>query len=570
MRRSLFIQSLFLLVFILTAVSCHDSEESVNARLFKPSNVKVYSNYNGLTVMWDRSPGATSYEIEVAKNESFEPIVVAETVPPEKFVTSIKNLEEETLYFVRVRGLGKTAETSSHYVQVSVETGLIPSIFENIAYEEMGYDNLTLRWEEPEITEEGAEPFRADRIILTASGSEDRTVELTAENLEKKSVHIEGLNTGVSYKASMMDGDAIVSYVFFDMPERPEGAIEIDNTGSLKNTIENAPDGATVILKAGQVYDHSKDDIAIDRNITIIGAPGGKTPVVHIKKFVLGGKIKSESHINLIRFSHIEISGMPIVGGVEADIATVAPSGWAFGFDVKDYVRKVSIDKFSLENCVIRNFEQAAIRVDWTIKDGSSLRFGEISVNNLLAYDLGRKIDGVQAFIHLNSNDGNKGIHCAKYTIKNSTFYHLATGLIEARKCSDITDEAPTVEISNCTFDKFAIIYPNAKAGTNESSRSLFNFKSYNSATISISNSVFGEAKTDWSILLKPQALESGAVWGTCVNSYICNDTKFTDMSKLQKKELGANEIFPNRGQFDFTIAESAMLIGAGDPRWNK
>lgn len=570
MKRILFIQTLFLFAFVWTLNSCQDSEESVSARLFKPSNVKAYPQNNGLTVMWDRSPGATSYAIEVSENESFDPIVATEEVPADKFIVNIRNLEEETLYFVRVRGVGKTVELNSHYVQVSAETGLIPSIFGEIAYEEMGYDNVTLRWEEPALTEEVTEPFRADKIVLTASGSEAQIVELTAENLAEKSVHIEGLGTGVSYKASMMDGDVIVSYVFFNMPEKPEGSIEISNTDNLKSVVESAPDGSTLILKAGQIYNYSSEDISIDKNITIIGAPGGKTPVVYIKKFVLGGKTKSESHINLIRFSHIEISGMPVFGGEEADIATVAPSGWAFGFDIKDVVRRISIDKLSLEDCVIRNFEQAVIRVDWSIKTGASLRFGEISVNNLLAYDLGRKIDGVQSFIHLNSNDGNKGIHCAKYTMKNSTFYHLATGLIEARKCSDITDEAPTVEISNCTFDKFAITYPNAKVGTNESARNLFNFKSYKTAIISINNSVFGEAKTDWSVLLKPQALESGAALGACVNSYMCSDTKFTDMSKLQKKELGANDIFPNRGQFNFTIAESAMLVGAGDPRWNK
>lgn len=570
MKRILFIQTLFLFAFVWTLNSCQDSEESASARLFKPSNVKVYPQNNGLTVMWNRSPGATSYAIEVSENESFDPIVATEEVPADKFIVNIKNLEEETLYFVRVRGVGETVELNSHYVQVSAETGLIPSIFGEIAYEEMGYDNVTLRWEEPELTEEVTEPFRADKIVLTASGSEAQIVELTAENLTEKSVHIEGLGTGVSYKASMMDGDVIVSYVFFNMPEKPEGSIEISNADNLKSIVESAPDGSTLILKAGQIYNYSSEDVSIDRNITIIGAPGGKTPVVYIKRFVLGGKTKAESHINLIRFSHVEISGMSMSGDKEADIATVAPSGWAFGFDIKDVARRISIDKLSLEDCVIRNFEQAVIRVDWSIKTGASLRFGEISVNNLLAYDLGRKVDGVQAFIHLNSNDGNKGIHCAKYTIKNSTFYHLATGLIEARKCSDITDEAPTVEISNCTFDKFAITYPNAKVGTNESARNLFNFKSYNTAIISINNSVFGEAKTDWSVLLKPQALESGAALGTCVNSYMCNDTKYTDMSKLQKKELGANDIFPNRGQFNFKIAESAMLVGAGDPRWNK
>ncbi|MDR1336124.1 MAG: DUF5123 domain-containing protein [Tannerella sp.] len=570
-------QILLLLIAVTVFTACKDSDEAGgNARLFMPDNLRTTQNFNGLTVRWDRSPGSAAYEVELSANAAFDPIETAETVPGDSLIARFKDLREETFYYIRMRGLSDRLELHSKYVYGEGTTGKMSSFFRQPSYEEMSYTYATLRWDAEYPGEDGnLLPVVADTLVLLSAGANPIEISLTAADLAAHSILLNGLYQGVAYTVNMMNEGKIVSKVVFTTPVKPDGAIEVNSTDNLKSVIESAPDGATVILEGGQVYDCSNTVIYLTKNITITGAPGNTTPVLYIKQFTLGGAATAgNANIHSISLSHLELSGMLLEGGEEADIATVFPNDLTFGIEmVTGTAKTISIDKLSLADCTVRNYKASVVGVPaWNFPAGSSLFFGEISVENALVFDIGRAHPGdLTSFIHLNRNPSATDLnaYCAKYTLRSSTFYHIENGLIEARKGAyTATGIAPAVEISGCTFDKFAVRYPGAKYDTRESSRYFFNFAGW-AVTVQVRNSIFGQMKTGAGSRLPVDPFDSGSSALIFTNTYRADECGFNASKFAGAAVAGSVEsIFPGREEFNFAISPDVLISGAGDPRW--
>ncbi len=428
----------------------------------------------------------------------------------------------------------------------------------------MGYTSIILKWA-------SSESVQADYMVITSSGTSNIVKPIAQADLEAMSLPMEGLSSGVTYKAYMGYQGNVVSTITFTTPEKPAGAIEIDNTANLKTVIEDAPAGSTIILAAGQDYNYSNADIYIDKNLTLIGAPGGTAPIVYIRQFRLcNSDMTVDVDIDEVRFAHIDFTGM-IYG---ADFATGKPQNSIIGFGTNG-ARTMTIDRINLESCTARHCHIAMIMSEYTM-DQVDLRIGEINIDDCLIYDMGRQDGGFNSLIHLNSWDGNQKIYCGKYTITNSTIHHTAHGLIEARAGTEQKDNPeyalPQVDISNCTFDNLGVTYPGVYTGTNVSRRSVFTFYNWGptdaeGVKVNISNSVFG-AVGNINLQDSPFAI---AMWGTRENSFRSTDTPTEDRwLMLTTKDLTADQIFPDRAQFNYRIADEAAMIGVGDPRWNE
>lgn len=562
---------------VILLISCKDSDDDIHSgeiRLFTPENLIVSVKRDGLVLKWDKSPKADFYEIDLAQDKSFEPSELTRLVRGDSVTTAFENLEEETKYYIRIKGISKQYLDSKYYYGEAT-TGKMASYFKLPAYEDMSYTDITLKWAIEYMDDEGEiQPVIADQIILSSNEGEEKTVDITPEITGSGKLKIDGLKEGTSYTATMKNSGKTISKITFDIPSKPASAIEIDNTANLKQLIESAPDNAVIILKGGQIYDYSSDTINIIKNILIQGAPGSPRPIVYTHQFMLGGSSHTEltTTINTISFIHVELSGMKLNGGQEDP--SVKPNEHAFGFYMRAadnkilFARNVTIESFSLNNCIIRNFYGAAIRNSiFNLHTSASIYFGEININNCMMFDLGRgATGGVQSFIHLNSNKNKNNIYCAKYILKNSTFYHLNTGLIEQRAPLPTRTEVPVVEISDCTFDKFAVKYPGVIYDTTTSSRNLFNFSGFTDTPINIKNCIFGEMKINNSLWLNKVAF-SGAT-GIFINTYRAKEANFTDFGSNITNAGTVENIFPQRDEFNYTTSPEVAITGAGDPRW--
>lgn len=568
--------ALFLIVGALFLQSCEDDvDPRENARLFMPDSFIVKARYNGLTASWRRSPGVHHYEVDLALNAEFDPIERTNLVHPDSLTTKFANLEERTQYYLRLRAVSDKAELNSKYVYTQGKTDLMYSIFAEPTYQELGYTYVTLRWTaEMAGDEEGVMvPVDADELVLTSSGAEDRSVEITPEILAAGSLKVEGLSEGVSYRATMKKDGGPISYISFKTPSVPDNGILVDKDDDLKSTIESAPDGAIILLTGGQKYDYSAQEIELTKAVTITGAPGAPSPVLYLKQFVVGGNTPGTYNMDHITISHLEISGVTLSG--ETEDPSVKPAGQAVFFipiPNNDVVYHITIGKLTMDDCVLRNYAASVIQVPGFTINLSSVHIGEISVNDALVYDMrsdnNGKIGEVQSFIHLNRNGSESiDIHCGKYSIKNSTFHHLYTGLIEQRLGKGAI--VPEVEIANCTFDQFAMPYKHEFVPENTSSRSFLNFNKLN-AKVSISNCIFGQMKVDDKLLLKKKAFDGAT--GVFLNTYRVTDTNgyFTDIKDASSIGHKAEEVFPGRDEFDYTIDPGMGVAGVGDPRWEK
>lgn len=563
-----------LLLLVSTAFTgCQEDEVDLRgqARLFMPYELKASPNRNGLIVRWQRSPGAKFYEVDIALNSAFDPIAHTETVVADSLTARFRGLDEQTTYYVRLRGLAADPTLHSKYVYAEGVTGLMYSIFRQPSYEEMSYEYATLRWNTEMEDDQGGDPqpVVADRLVISSSGANDRVEVLSPEVVARGSLHLENLYEGVMYRATMMNGDDPVSYTLFTTPSRPEGAIFVDSGEALIAAVADAPENATVVLEPGRIYDCSTRDIELKREITLLGGPGGKTPVIYAKRFLINGTTNNATiRIGDIVFSHLEISGMKLKNG-EEDWGEL-PNDQAIEFNFYSSGSgtkcKLHVDRISLTDCTVRNYTASAIRMSqWSMHADSRLRIGEIYVSNSLFFDLGRgHSSGLQAFVHLNSNSSGNNVFCAKYTLRHSTFYHLYTGLIEQRKGLYADGGSPVVSLANCTFDKFAVKYPDAAYATNTSSRNFFCFTGF-SAAATITDSVFGLMKVDDSSLLKKAAFSG--ISGTFLNTYKSTDGQFTDFTGATNAGTAA-EIFPRRDEFDYAISADLPLSGVGDSRW--
>jgi hypothetical protein len=103
---------------------------------------------------------------------------------------------------------------------------LSTSIFKTPSYQEMGYTSIILKWA-------SSESVQADNMVITSSEGSDIVKPIAQADLEAKSLSVEELSSGVTYKAYMGYQGNVVGTITFTTPVKIAGAIEIDNTANL-------------------------------------------------------------------------------------------------------------------------------------------------------------------------------------------------------------------------------------------------------------------------------------------------------------------------------------------------
>lgn len=546
-----------------TACQEDQSQEWNDPRLFLPTDLVNFKQDNGLVVRWGISYGAAGYRVDLSEDAEFAEIAATQDIPAsdgKNYEAVFTGLEEETLYYIRLCALADNEALNSKYLYSEGTTGLMRSIFNEVSYADMTYTSAALSW---------TEDLGAREILLTAIGEADIHRELSDEEIQAMQAVVTDLKAGVKYKASFYVNGELASYVWFTMPQLPEGAILVTNEDNLKTVIEEAPEGAIVLLTAGQTYDYSSETIDLTKTVTVKAAPGGAKPMLYLKGFILGGTTETSSSMSLVRIEGLDVSGLIPAGGQE-DLS-VQPNDAMFSFDVKNTARDIAVDRLEIADCIVRNYAKGCLAsVDYGFHANARIRFGTILADNLLAYDLGRDVDNVNSFLHLCGRTDANDIYCANFIIRNSTFHHLYHGLIEARCWTGIKEQvaAPTVEVTNCTFDYMGFMADGVWTGTKKGGqRYLFEFLGYaDKAEITLSRTIVGEVRTN-NNNIRPTAFNNATL--TCTATFKSTDTAFDSKFTATATNLSSGQTFPKRAEYDFTpTTDYANFFGNGDPRW--
>lgn len=552
---------LILILFTGIFYSCEEKEVMGEApRLFRPSPKDAVVRNNTITVRWNENVEAVGYSIDVAVGLDSTNII--QTVTTDTIEYLFEDLQEETQYHFYIKALSPTETLNSRTIHVTAISGLMPSYFRHSTYEDIGTDQVTVHWKDPD----GDLIIDMVEAVDLANPSSKVKHTLTANELTNKSATITGLTQGVSYQFNLLNKTSVKSKTIITTATIPAGTITVDATQNLKEIIESAPENATVMLKGGQLYAYPNDDINLLRSITIIGEPGKPTAKLYVKSFRIGGGSASDITLGEVAIKGIEASGYKLDGSNNEIITTNSEPGYRFiSFDPASNTVLVTLDKLTIENCIIRNYCYTTIQVRTP-----KLRLNELNVDKCIVSDIGRNRGGYQGFIHLSSSNSND-VSCRRFNITNSTFVNFVYGFIEMRKFTGTgSDEnihkVESVTIENCTFDKYGVKPEgdNIFWGTNNPSpRRFIRFDGYSNVPVTIKNCVFGQFSTGLN------SLETGIATGASLT--FSSSVKSTDCT-LDFTATGsgtdADGLFENRASFNYKIKDSFMYTNIGDPRW--
>lgn len=127
-----FIKSIYLLLMgsLLVLANCADPGDDTNiasdTELGSPIiNGATVVSFSGFTASWTRVYRATSYELDVSKNENFDSFVQGyESKSVELFSEEIFGLEKATIYYVRVRAINNSEKSNySRVIKVATLEG---------------------------------------------------------------------------------------------------------------------------------------------------------------------------------------------------------------------------------------------------------------------------------------------------------------------------------------------------------------------------------------------------------------------------------------------------------------
>ncbi|MBQ9339239.1 MAG: DUF4957 domain-containing protein [Paludibacteraceae bacterium] len=554
----------FLVYIAIFFSGCRESLAPEQPRLFKPTDFSVATNYDGFTAKWKGSVGADGYQLDASLDAAFATIDTTITTAANELNTTFVGLQENSHYFLRLRAIKNDTTLCSKYLYAEGTTSAAYSIFYPVNHDSLSFTTALLTWRSD---------VKADRIAVTDNDSYNAEVPLTDNAIQTRRIRIENLEPGKTYRAEMMEGTLSHGHTSFVMPRLPDNLIRIsaDNASDLSSIIDAAPEGASILFEQG-TYDYSSIEIVIPKSITLMGEPGLKRPVIYAKSLLLGGKVAAnEISISTFTLQHLELSGYQLSGTIEQH--ELEPNRKLISCTM-GLTRNVNIGTLTIEDCIVRNYTNSVIELVENLSGSPSFRarIDQISINNCICFDLGRNRNNYPSVISI-TNKNDKNGYCRRYSITNSTFHHLARGIIEARVFNTIDGYAnPEINISNCTFDRLGYKHINDGEwwGTNtEAVKNVFDCKATDvttDITVMLTSSIFGEMHTD---LLSEKFVQG--VNTNAIGTFMLSESKkqiSSGTTLIDAIPHTADQLFPNRNDGNYMIGENGAWEQAGDPRW--
>ncbi len=412
-------------VFSLIFVGCKDNidpivEQLSFSRVFTPLNLTAkIRNMTTAELTWDTRADADSYVIEISQDSlAFTNMVKTIDVTPDQIPYSVQ-LDGQTLYSARVKGVSAGGLADSKWAEVVFKTDA-ENIFSTLSGENIKATSVTLNW-----------PAGSDvtNFIITP-GDINRPV--TDQEKADGTATITGLTGETEYTVLLMRGTAQRGSVTFTTLVDLGNATPVHPEDDLSAVIAAAADGDALVLYPGD-YQAYTGSITINKSISIKGLYPYNKPIVHVQ-FVMADGVQN------VEIRDLEMSGIytDLTTNTEATLAYVFQyntTGTSYGSlnvvscNIHDYDKSIfsgsssivsGIQSISMDGCVVTNvLTNSADCIDFRGGYVASLSLTNSTfVNCAPARDFVRLDDSSGAFPGMVSNVLID--HCTLYKVSNT------------------------------------------------------------------------------------------------------------------------------------------------------
>jgi len=340
-----------LAMFLLIVAGCESYNEAVlddieANRVFSPIELKaLVRNQTSVELNWTVKNDVDHYIVEFSADDAeFKTIYKTVNVLPTELPVTVA-LEGETVYSIRVKGVSAAGLADSKWSVVTAKT-LTEQILFAIEDVDVEATQATLRWT----------PNSAVTQITVAPGGITHTI-TPAEKIAGVAV-VTGLTGETDYTATLLNGTKKRGLRTFKTGIDIGTGVLVKPTDDLNAAIAAAPAGSILVLMPGD-YQVFKDEIELNKAITIRGLRAGDKPLLHVR-FTLTAGTGNVSLIDLdVNGAAIGDTNFITVSGTNSTYGDILISGCT----IHDYLRALvygnaaasKVTSFTVENTTVKN-----------------------------------------------------------------------------------------------------------------------------------------------------------------------------------------------------------------------
>jgi hypothetical protein len=522
------------IALLLIFAACDEKDDlGTPPRLFRPV-IEGTVGGTWVTVTWDRYEGTLSYNLQLAEDSTFTNIL--ETVSTEDPKYTFEGLWYNTQYHIKVQGIG--AGIQSEPVTYAAKTSKLPTRLQQPASSDCIDTQVMVKWEE--------ESYDELRIYI---GKEYiKTVELTTEDNDEKSIIVRDLDPSTTYTIQVYRGDVycgemdykttesqIIEGDFVDLRSLDPAEAYTVLTQTYFNDLATAyPNGVTIVLSGGIRYEFSTINIGSSvKFVTGLSFAGSAILECNGSFAAVAG-----TTVPLISFDNIIITDHP------GSLRNSANFGGRYAFNFNQAGGNVG--ELILNNCDIR-YKRGIVRAQ------VAAQIDKILIENCI-------IDSIGGYGVTNADHSEA--YFKDVIIRNSTIAH-------AEKIVVASKPVPVDRCNSVVLENLTVCY--APKGTGNY------IIDYNGQTLpeglTIKNCIFGAG---WDSQIR--GMRSSTTNISVDNSYRASDMEwFTNastgepqnpISDLERLSETTASLFADPQSVNFKTTNSTLVNRVGDPRW--
>lgn len=515
-------------LLITSIYACKKETEYPSASLVAlDGTIRITNLDTAVTLTWNKaftawegeSKPAVHYEIEVSSDATFgDP---AQNVYAAQIDSAFIHLNENQLthfeeYYARVRAIAGSNEARSNWLQTAEFHILdeVPeiNIFRTVKNHELIDKGVILRWEKnDDVTE----------IVLYADGFGDQPFAILGDDRANARRVIEGLTPNQEYTAQLFADERSMGIVSFKTKQGLEGLDFVDLRSSsdpavLRQALESAADGETIVLKRGQVYTFT-DTYLFEKSVKIMSEPGFTDP----------------AHIQIS--SSLNVRADAVIGSImfeDVMLTSNISGGYVFNIQANG-----KIGEIVFENCMISD-HRGVVRVRTADSNPTSFEVENYKINNCIVQNIGDF--AVSCVSSANANLRN-------VSITNSTINNANRVIYVSVNRRDNHDYS-------CTINNVTIYNSGAGRFYDLMNDGLFTYG------FTFTNSIYGasaannsRANSSMSIIIN--------------NTFMTSDVTGSIIAGITSAGKSSAQVFTAPASDDFTIRDSELFT-VGDPRW--
>lgn len=349
---------------VLGAGSCSDPADIISSvhydRLFSPTDVTTrIRNRTSVEINWStRNENVDEFVIELSTDEGFSSIARTETT--EAQTITIKGLEGETKYYVRVKATALGEEDSKWSPVANFETDT-----ENIYIAQQPDDvqatTVTLRWTAGEVVE--------SIIVLDASGAEVLTRTVSADECAAGVATVEGLTGETTYTFLLKRNGKTRGSVTITTELDLGGAIKVSPDDDWYTMLKSAePHDVFAFMPGEYVAYATEDGGSVFKSISFANDANLKAAKSSDKPIFKGFNIKLDEGVSL-DMSNIILDGISADEKKHDDQAVILTAAGA-------------TDHIIITGCEIKNFTKGVLYVNYA----SAINY--VDINNNYIHDI--------------------------------------------------------------------------------------------------------------------------------------------------------------------------------------